>query len=1020
MQDHFRYKITDRLGEIFTQPLGANDFSIEWTKDTDAGKRVYTEEFGGEIMFKDEAFQRLLRIEKSVYRCENQNITIDRKCIDENGVETYKNWFNGVISLNSGEWDLDKCTVRIKFEQNKIEKCFEDNKSKTFDFFQHGLLRNNVKTYDDYNLVFEELNCTRFAPINQSLPNTDNFCGAGTVISGNWTKVNETTRYSDLGTQQDTRWLRKIYTRNCSSPAPTETSILIQDTCFGGFGNRKYADKVNTFNCNYSYVDTGTQTVSSYLCEVLGETSNLTNIPNGIKLNEAIEAIVSEYCPSITVKSDFFQINPENESSINYVTNTLSKVDNIIMFQKSDVKRPNAVNRATKLEWTFEKLMESLKFMFNVDWRIENDQFVIEHVSFYTKEMGIDATEKKYERFLKGKRKYTYKNEDIPEREEWIYKEASYRDFVGRPILYTDCQTAGSKQIVKSYALTDVTTDIEFILQNPDSENENVEDAGVVFIATKQNELSEYYILQEAGILDAGRLNNTLSNALLQRDYQKYERPLPRGIMNGEQTSFYSVKNTKQGEAFSIPLDCNTNFDPDDIIKTHLGYGEVDKAVFNFKSCMLELTLLYNAFEDLEQNTAPIAQNKVLTMIKNQTLWINVKDSATDEDINKLTTHIANPPSNGTVTVLENGDILFEPNLDYIGNVAFTFYLLDEWSVKSNNALITITVKEPDQPPVANDDFYIGAKDVILDINETNGVLANDTTDAGILTVSNYDSTTANGGIVVVAPNGSFTYTPPAGFEGIDTFNYTAINENLLTDAAVVSITVLDQDKPITRADNYTTRRNYALAVTGTISLPKLTANDYTLSGNNQNFTTDPETKTTAQGGSVTINNDGTFTYTPASNFIGVDSFEYTAINAYGTATGTATVNVIEPIYIRLVKDNRKFKSVPIDCGNDFPNIGGSETTEDIVLYFYENSQGTIPKDVTGLNLKALVNEGTKPYNSNNYTYQSFLTDVLTGTKTIIRPDQITQSTYINCNRETTGGVTKTFNLLANAMYIII
>src|SRR5690606_1216795 len=131
---------------------------------------------------------------------------------------------------------------------------------------------------------------------------------------------------------------------------------------------------------------------------------------------------------------------------------------------------------------------------------------------------------------------------------------------------------------------------------------------------------------------------------------------------------------------------------------------------------------------DLEQNAAPIAQSKVLTIIENNSIQIDVKDNATDEDIDKLTTHIVNPPSNGTATVLGNGDILFTPNLDYTGNVAFTYYLLDEWGVKSNNALITITVKEPDQPPVANDDFYIGAKDVILNVNATNGVLANDTT----------------------------------------------------------------------------------------------------------------------------------------------------------------------------------------------------------------------------------------------------------------------------------------------------
>lgn len=1019
MQDHFRYKITDRLGEIFTQPLGANDFTIEWSKDTDAGKRVYTEEFGGEIMFKGEAFQRLLRTEKSIYRCENQNVTIDRKCIDENGVETYKNWFNGVISLNSGEWDLDKCTVKIKFEQNKIEKCFEDNKSKTFDFFKAGLSRYNVDTQDNYNVEFEELICTRNTPPNGT-PSGTLFCGTGTPEAGNWTETYRRVSINDLGTFEEVRWSRKVYTRSCIDVAPSETAILIQDNCLGIFGNRKYADLVTTFNCKYIPFNTEIEQGYLYTCEVVGsELSDIKTIPNGVFLNDAIQAIVLEYCPEITVKSDFLQINPENPSSINYVTNTTTKVDKIMLFQKSDVKRPNALNKATKLEWTFEKLMEALKFMFNLDWRIENDQFVIEHVSFFNKKFGIDATEKKYEKFLKGKRKYTYKNEDIPEREEWIFKEASYGDFVGRPILYNYCQTEGSKKIIKSYALQDVTTDVEFVLQNPDSESEYVEDAGIVFIATKLNGAGKYYILQEAGILDGSKLNNTLSNAILQRDYQKYERPLPRGIMNGIQTNFYSVKNTKQGEVFTIPLDCKTNFDPDDLIKTHLGYGEVDKAVFNFKTCMLELTLLYNSFEDLEENTAPVATNKVLSMIKNNTLEINVRANGTDENLDRTTTHLLNQPSNGTAQVLSNGNILFTPNNDYVGNVAFTYYLVDEWSVKSNNALITITIKEPNQPPVANDDFYIGKKDNILTVNATNGVLANDTDDTGNLTVSNYDSTTANGGIVVMNPNGSFTYTPPVNFEGIDTFNYTALDEQLLTGSAVVHITVIDQNKPITRPDNYVTRKNFALTATGTQTLPKLTANDYTLSGNNQNFTTNPETKTTTQGGSVTINNDGTFTYTPAFNFTGVDSFDYTAINAYGSATGIATINVIEPIYIKLVKENSKFVSNPIIC-DGFPSVGGGETKEDIVLYFYQNSQGTIPKDVTGLNLKARINEGTKLYNNSNYTYQEFSTNVLNGTKAIIRPEQITNSNYYNCSGITTGGVTKTFNLLSSPMYVII
>src|SRR6185436_9471136 len=66
-------------------------------------------------------------------------------------------------------------------------------------------------------------------------------------------------------------------------------------------------------------------------------------------------------------------------------------------------------------------------------------------------------------------------------------------------------------------------------------------------------------------------------------------------------------------------------------------------------------------------------------------------------------------------------------------------------------------------------------------------------------TITAFDATTANGGQIVmttsVADIGKFTYNPPAGFEGTDTFTYTlSDNPNVLTAAlnrtATVSITV--------------------------------------------------------------------------------------------------------------------------------------------------------------------------------------------------------------------------------------
>ena len=47
------------------------------------------------------------------------------------------------------------------------------------------------------------------------------------------------------------------------------------------------------------------------------------------------------------------------------------------------------------------------------------------------------------------------------------------------------------------------------------------------------------------------------------------------------------------------------------------------------------------------------------------------------------------------------------------------------------------------------------------------------------------------------------------------------------------------------------------------------------------------------QNGTVTLNADGSFTYTPDAGFIGEDEFTYTATDGPAITTGTATVTVV-------------------------------------------------------------------------------------------------------------------------------
>jgi len=90
--------------------------------------------------------------------------------------------------------------------------------------------------------------------------------------------------------------------------------------------------------------------------------------------------------------------------------------------------------------------------------------------------------------------------------------------------------------------------------------------------------------------------------------------------------------------------------------------------------------------------------------------------------------------------------------------------------------------------PVANDDTYSTFKNTPLNIAAP-GVLTNDTNNPTATPITN--GTTTAGGTVTLNADGSFSYTPLAGYTGPDSFTYTASNP-AGSDTAIVNITVTD------------------------------------------------------------------------------------------------------------------------------------------------------------------------------------------------------------------------------------
>jgi len=86
----------------------------------------------------------------------------------------------------------------------------------------------------------------------------------------------------------------------------------------------------------------------------------------------------------------------------------------------------------------------------------------------------------------------------------------------------------------------------------------------------------------------------------------------------------------------------------------------------------------------------------------------------------------------------------------------------------------------------ASDDSYTNFIGAQLIIGGTDGVLNNDGGPG--ISVTNFDATTTQGGSVTVSADGNFTYTPPTGFIGTDTFTYTITDSNSITDTATVTI----------------------------------------------------------------------------------------------------------------------------------------------------------------------------------------------------------------------------------------
>lgn len=176
---------------------------------------------------------------------------------------------------------------------------------------------------------------------------------------------------------------------------------------------------------------------------------------------------------------------------------------------------------------------------------------------------------------------------------------------------------------------------------------------------------------------------------------------------------------------------------------------------------------------------------------------------------------------------------------------------------------------------------------LVTEVEIDGGVLGNDTEPDEQAMTAVLETPPANG-VLALDPDGTFVYTPNAGFAGVDTFTYRASGGLLVSDPATVTITVIHA-APAALPDAYTTDESTALVVA---AAEGVLANDTDTQGHalTASIVAPPS------HGSVALNADGSFTYTPTPGYNGLDTFAYTAsdgVRSSAAATVTIAINSI-------------------------------------------------------------------------------------------------------------------------------
>ncbi|HCZ9681831.1 TPA: tandem-95 repeat protein, partial [Vibrio parahaemolyticus] len=287
-------------------------------------------------------------------------------------------------------------------------------------------------------------------------------------------------------------------------------------------------------------------------------------------------------------------------------------------------------------------------------------------------------------------------------------------------------------------------------------------------------------------------------------------------------------------------------------------------------------------------NDAPVAKDDTAITDEDTPVTIDVLPNDTDIDGDKLSIQSATvPEAQGKVEIVD-GKLVFTPAENFNGHAEIIYTVTD--GALTDQATVKVTVNAVNDTPV-------------VESNIADQALAEDFTpytidlNTAFSDVDNVDgeltfSVSGNSNIQVAIVNGIATITPTADWNGSETLTFTATDPSGESISQTVNFTVA----PV--ADIVADK---ATVVEDTSTVIKVLGND-TFEGDGKVVSLD--TNNGPANGTVSVNPDGSVTYTPNDNYHGTDSFTYIVTSGGVSESTTVSVDVTPENDAPVAKDD--------------------------------------------------------------------------------------------------------------------